>query len=316
MRDGLIAAVYVLALVLGLTGCAVTKFVPPSSDVRQHLGKIAAVALPTQSLASVDKPVSGAGSGALMGAGQAAGASLAGGAMAGCHDPLGCVVGLALGAAVAIVAAPVGAVVGAANAHSEEEVRTADSSLKAALADVKPSQELAMRLAAATKLSTSYDMTVVPPSGGSEDFHNLSANGFGSVIEVAITEFQLLSEGKIDPDVTLVIAAEVRLRHAADGSELYRRKWAYIGTSHNYFKMAAGGATMLRSEIQSGLGKLGDRIFTDLFVSNSPELKETSPRPGTVVTTVAPILQDHSATQQPAPTAPISAPTSQQIPAP
>lgn len=290
MHSRLIATVYILALAFGFTGCAETKFVPPSPDVRQHLGKIAAVALPTQLSNNVEKPVSGAGGGALMGFGEGALGSLAAGMSSCVGGPASCGLGLVLGAAAAIVAAPIGAIVGAAKAHSNQEVQAADSYLRAALADIKPGEELSKRIAAATKLTTSHDMIAVPSTDGNENLSDLSAKGFGSVAETTITEFQLLSAGKIDPDVTLVIAAQVLLRRVPGGSDLYRRKWANIGVSHNYFDMAANDAALLRSEIQSGLDKLGDRIVTDLFTSNTPELKETSPRPGTVVTIEAPAL--------------------------
>ncbi len=299
MRDRLIAAVYVLALVFGLTGCAETKFVPPSAEVRQHLGKIAVVAMPTQSTPTVDKPVSGTGSGALAGAGEAAVGGLGIGAE-GCRGgAYACVFGLALGTAVAIVGAPIGAVVGAINAHSDEEVRAADANLRAALGDVNAGEELRNRVAAAAKARTPYDLTAPQVTTAKEPDRNLIADGINSTLEITITNFYLTSAGKIDPDVTLAIVAEVRLRHVADGLEIYRRKWAYVGAPKNYFQMASGHAAVLRAEIQSGLDRLADRIVTDLFISNSPERREASPRPGTVLTIEAPTLQKSSPVQNP-----------------
>jgi hypothetical protein len=308
MRDRLIAAVYVLALVIGLTGCAETKFVPPSPEVRQHLGKIAVVAMPTQSIPAVDKPVSGAGSGALMGAGEAAVGGLGVGAE-GCRaGPYGCAFGLALGAAIAVVGAPIGAVVGAINAHSAEEVRAADANLRAALGDVKAGEELRNRIAAAGKAGIPYDLTALQVTTAKEIDRNLIANGFTSALEITITDFYLTSAGKIDPDATLAIVAEVRLRHVADVSEIYRRKWAYVGVPKNYFQMASGHAAVLRTDLQNGLNKLVDRIVTDLFISNSPERQETSPRPGIVLTIEAPTLQKSSPVQNP-PTSPLASST-------
>jgi hypothetical protein len=308
MRDRLIAAVYVLALVFGLTGCAETKFVPPSAEVRQHLGKIAVVAMPTQSTPTVDKPVSGTGSGALAGAGEAAVGGLGIGAE-GCRGgAYACVFGLALGTAVAIVGAPIGAVVGAINAHSDEEVRAADANLRAALGDVNAGEELRNRVAAAAKVRTPYDLTAPQVTTAKEPDRNLIADGINSTLEITITNFYLTSAGKIDPDVTLAIVAEVRLRHVADGSEIYRRKWAYVGVPKNYFQMASRHAAMLRAEIQNGFDKLADRIVTDLFISNSPERQETSLRPGTVLTIEAPTLQKSSPAQNP-PASPLASST-------
>src|SRR5512146_2533388 len=105
-----------------LAGCTQTKFLPPSADLRAHLGNTAVVAMPTQPTLTLGRPVGGAGSGALAGAGEgaAAGVPIAGG---GCMsaDAFACALGLALGAAVSIVATPIGAVAGAMSAHSEAE---------------------------------------------------------------------------------------------------------------------------------------------------------------------------------------------------
>ena len=299
MRDRLIAAVIILTLAFGLTGCAETKFVPPTPEVRQHLGKIAVVAMPAQPVHAADKPVSGAGSGALVGAGEVAAGGLAAGAE-GCHgDAYSCAFGLALGAAVAIVGAPIGAVVGAINAHSAEEVRAADESLRAALGEVKAGEELRNRVAAAAKARTTYDLTVPQATTATEPGQGLIASGFTSALEITIADLRLTSVGKIDPDATLAIVAEARLKHVADGSEIYRRRWAYVGVPKNYFQMASGHAAMLRTEIENGLDKLADRIVSDLFISNSPERQETSPRPGTVLTLEAPTLQKNPLAQTP-----------------
>jgi hypothetical protein len=277
-------------LCIFLAGCSETKFIPPSSEMRQSLGRIAAISMPSHSTSSVDKPVSGAGSGALVGAGEAAVGGLAIGAN-GCRaGPYGCI-GLVLGAAIAVVAAPIGAVVGAINAHSEEEVRTADASLRGALADVKAGEQLIVRVVADAKARTPYDLSFPQLGATIASAHQLTASGFASTLEVAITDLRLNSAGKINPDLTLTIVAEARLKRAADGSPIYRRVWAYIGVSKNYFRMASGQAAMLRAEISTGLDALADRIVTDLFISNSPERQETSPRPGTVLTIEAPKLQ-------------------------
>ena len=184
-RQSRIALSALTILVAGLLGGCETKFAPPSTEIRQQLGKIAVVAVPASFSAGVNAPVSGAGAGALVGAGQATLGSLAAGAGAGCRDPAGCVLGLALGAAVAVIAAPVGAVVGSASAHSETEVRAATSNLNAALADAKPGEELCAQIAAEAKERTLYDLAALPAATGNENLHNLSAEGFGSVLSMS-----------------------------------------------------------------------------------------------------------------------------------
>jgi hypothetical protein len=211
---------------------------------------------------------------------------------------------LILGGAVAIVAAPIGAIAGAINAHSDKEVIAADLSLRAALAEVKASEELRNRVIADARATTPYDVTTFSPVSGSEYDRSLVNGGFNTELEVAVSGYGLAIAGRIDPDATLFIDAEARLRHVANKLELYRRIWRYAGVPQNYFKVAAGNAALLRAEIRTGLDKLGTRIVSDLFVSIAPELKQGSASPGSVFTIEAPILQNASPAQAPLSTSP------------
>lgn len=266
--------------VLLLAGCSQTKFLPPSSDLRSHLGLTGVEAMSAPpGLNLGNKPVGGTGSGALLGAGQGASLGLpiaAGSCMS--SNELACGLGVLLGAAVAVVAAPIGAVAGAVNAHSTEEVALADTNLHAALADVQSTitSELRNRILAAARSEPSYRLLAYSSAGTSGIPRAPVAPRFDSRLEITVTALQVAVAGKINPDETIVIAATGRLVHVANDSTLYGRSWAYVGPTRNYFKAAQDNAHLLRSDIDAGLNTLAAKIFADLFVSTTPEIQKSS----------------------------------------
>src|SRR5262249_27307402 len=129
------------------------------------------------------------------------------------------------------------------------------------------------------------------------------ARGFDSALEITVTALRLAVAGKIDPDAKLLIVADGRLIHAASGAELYRRTWAYLSPTRNYFKDAGNNAQLMREDVEAGLDKLATKIVSDLFVSNTPEIQKSSGDPGTAFTVGAPTVNTNVPPQSPNPTA-------------
>jgi len=266
--------------VLLLAGCTQTKFLPPSPDLRAHLGVTGVEAMSAPPALNLgNKPVGGTGSGALLGAGQGASLGLpiaAGGCMS--SDELACGLGVLLGAAVAVMAAPIGAVAGALNAHSTEEVALADTNLHAALADAQSTVtgELRNRILAAAQSQPVNRLLAFSSVGSSGVPRAPVAPRVDSRLEITVTALQVAVAGRINPDETIVIAAAGRLARASSDTTLYARSWAYVGPTRNYFKAAQNNAQLLRSDVAAGLNTLAAKIFTDLFVSTTPEIKKSS----------------------------------------
>jgi len=272
-----------------LASCAETKFLPPSPEIRQRLAVTSVRSLPDVQPSEPQAPVEGAGRAALTGAGQGAAIGFLTGAVACAGGPLLCGLGVVAGAAFAVVGAPIGAIVGAARAHSAQDVRIADASLRAALGQLRPSAMLRDKIVAAAREKTRYDLRPEEaPLGKAQQ--DLNGHDLASVMELAVSQIELVSAGRIDPESSLMIIAEIRLKDRASGAELYQRKWAYLGKQQKYFDMAAQNGALLRRELQTGIDRLADRIVFDLLITSAPERKVDG-RPGDVWTIEAPELK-------------------------
>ena len=142
-----------------------------------------------------------------------------------------------------------------------------------------------MGLRPAGRDNTDYDLLSRAEADHRISYRHLANEGLDTVLEIDVSDFRLVSYGKIDPDLQLVLIARARLVRAANDAELYRRTWGYMSNQQSYFDMAAQNAKLLRAKIREGYEKLADKIVYDLFIAELPEAQErTRPRPGTVWT--------------------------------
>ena len=294
-----LAALVCLVLAAGLSGCARTEFAPPGSEIRAQLGAVTVVPVAAKTSREVDDPVTGAGRGALAGAGQGAGMGFyTAASLCQTGDPNACAFGILLGTALAVPGAVVGSFVGAIRAHPAEEVEAATASLVAAMADARPHEDLARRIAEAEHLP--HDLRAGDAAdSGPRDYPRLAEDGRDTVLEIEIVLLELYVAGNIDPDISPKLTVRGRLVRTRDDAELYRRTWLYWGEERDYFEAAADDARWLRQDLQEGYETLAARMIDDLFRSTLPE-RQRKPKKGRIVTLEAPVVGKDRAKPEPA----------------
>ena len=255
-----------------LDACVSIAVPPPSEELRQSMRGMEVEVVHAPPADEPKAPVAGTGDGAAATAGRWAGAALAGGAT-GCYGGLGgCVLGLALGVVVAPVAAVVGAVVGGvkAHGHSQEEVATAETRLRDAVAALDPVQGLKDAL---TVADPQLGVRVTPAS--TEEPVRL---------EITVLGYGLVSEGRYEPEVSLVMSVSGRVLRGEGGEELYWRVWSYRGPERPYFSLAGEASTSVRAMAEEAYRATAERMLYDLFQGSVDEPVPNKTRP---VATVA-----------------------------
>jgi hypothetical protein len=260
---------------------------PPSAALRQQLQQATLVTPGGGMTGSVAMPLGSSGAAAGHNAAEV-GVVGVGSALGGClMGPFGCVIGLG-GAAGAIIVTPVAVVIGALRAHGEDSVRAADANIKAALAEADPSATLARELMAAAQQAPSVHLVTTPARDVADDGPGAHALPSGVTLTVSVSELDFRSEGRIEPDVTMLMKVTARVSLAGGGSELYECTWGYKGVERDYFELAANNAAILRADIQTACRLMAQKIVADLFVSTKPERIESEPSaPGQVWTVAA-----------------------------
>ena len=256
-----------------LDACVSIAVPPPSEELRQSMRGMEVEVVHAPPADEPKAPVAGTGDGAAATAGRWAGTALVGGATA-CVTPdvLFCMFGLALGVVVAPVAAVVGAVVGGvkAHGHSQEEVATAETRLRDAVAALDPVQGLEDALTAA---DSQLGVRVTPAS--TEEPVRL---------EITVLGYGLVSEGRYEPDVSLVLSVSGRVLRGEGGEELYWRVWSYQGPERPYFSLAGEAPAAVRAMAEEAYRATAERMLYDLFQGSVDEPVPNKTRP---VTTVA-----------------------------
>jgi hypothetical protein len=161
--NGQISRLLCVLMLVAVSACETATFDPPSSAIRQQMGKVAVSALPYHVFAKLEEPSKGAGEGAASGAGQGA---LLGGlgpvyGFCGTGDGFACLFGIALGAVLVIPSAAIGGVVGAVRAHPEGEVLSASKSLQEAIRSAQISESVKRHL---LLMSIGFGLKPLPPA--------------------------------------------------------------------------------------------------------------------------------------------------------
>ncbi len=170
------------------------------------------------------------------------------------------------------VAAVIGAIVGAGARHSEEEVTDATAALKKALAEAAP--DVGLRNAIVDR--------VVAASGGRYRIRALSAQetrladedlaglGIDTILQLEVSRIDLAVFGRIDPDAAIALTVRAGLHATTGGLAHTPASWTYIGDRHNYFKLAADNAGLLRDLMNRSYEEISAFIVADLFCGRPP----------------------------------------------
>ena len=210
---------------------------------------------------NIDEPVSGVGKGALTGAGMAAGAWGTG--LAGTADPYATV----LYVAILPVAVITGAITGAVAAHPETEVIEAITTVKTALSEEKPTEEIQREIVNSlsslsgsrvrTRLLSESEMNMSPDQ--------LADVGIDTLLLVEISHLDLMIYGKIDPDaaLTMTIRASVTMTDTMESTP--PSSWTYAGKRHDFFELAKDDAYLLRETIKKSYKEIANVLVSDYF---------------------------------------------------
>lgn len=267
MRKPQLPAVAILFILGGCTGPPV-RVPPPSSAFRAQILSVGLDVTNSAGPADVETPIKGRGRGALSGAGLGALCYLT--TVGVPTDPMG----LALDAILIPSFAAGGAIYGAVAAQPGEKVNAAQASLKAATKDTDVAILVRDRLLSRTDATTKLMIATGGVAPGAT---------FDHWLEIKIEGPSFISDGKFNPDVTLLVGARARLRRINDKASLYEGRWFYRGLERPYFQLAGNDAALLRADLRTAAERLADRILHDVFVATESELVRT-PRPGEVVT--------------------------------
>ena len=225
-----VIAVLLVTVCGGPWGCAVKGHLSPSAlsdEVRAQLNTVGVSTAPLPPEAGLDAPRSGKAWGALKGAGSGLavgavpGLAIASG-VSGCRGggpaALACgtilVAGLGVAAAGGTVGALVGSVYGAVTAESASKVRAAQIELENALRDVDVQATLRDHVLQTSRERSSVRLVALE-------------EGVDTVLEVRVAAVRFVGQGGINPPLSVIMTAPVRLLRAADGAELYAATFEY-----------------------------------------------------------------------------------------
>ena len=288
-----VIAVLLVTVCGGPWGCAVKGHLSPSAlsdEVRAQLNTVGVSTAPLPPEAGLDAPRSGKAWGALKGAGSGLavgavpGLAIASG-ISGCHGggpvALACgtilVAGLGVAAAGGTVGALVGSVYGAVTAESASKVRAAQIELENALRDVDVQATLRDHVLQTSRERSSVRLVALE-------------EGVDTVLEVRVAAVRFVGQGGINPPLSVIMTAPVRLLRAADGAELYAATfeyrspgaykisdWAYADSAAFRETLAEGTRSLAGEIVQLVLGEQPDRVSPPAAESTDPAAESADP---------------------------------------
>jgi hypothetical protein len=286
-RELLMRRVVALVLIVAVSGCSAAQpppSVPPAPAevcAQPGLWAVYARTSPSSPQSVQPRPLppgKAAGTGALAGAaGTVAGGTFGGGLL-----------GLAFGIVLAPVAAIVGAGVGLFSAHSEADIVAAEKNLTGALDAAKPADAIRARVVALAHERAGRRMYDCADLDSLEACERQSPEPPAVVLSMTASPPYFEVEGRINPDLRLLLSADAEIVRTSDGATVYRRAWVYRGRQHGYFDFAADDAKLFRAELQTATDALAAKAVDDLLIGGREEVHTSSEQPEGTVWTVLP----------------------------
>jgi hypothetical protein len=261
--------VVVLAAMCGSWGCAIKEQRSRQSfshDTWDNLSTVGVSTVQYQPGSQLKSTTSGKGWGAAKGAGYGlavgAGPGLAiASIVQGCGGAreIGALVcgtillgGLGVAAAGGTVGALVGTVQGAVTAESASRVEAAEAALEAAMADLSVQTTLRDHVLQAARERSSLSFFAVDDG---------EPGAVDAVVEVRVSAISLAGQGSVNPPMTLLMAAPVRVFRTADGAQLYAETFEYKSLgARTFVEWAADDSRAFREEVDRGARSLADDI--------------------------------------------------------
>jgi len=259
-----------ITLLIGQFGCAHGPHKIPGlpEQARAELGTIGVVSAcfepefkcPHKPLTKGKAAAAGAIGGAL--------GALYGGVMTG--DPYG----LALGIVLVPVFSAGGAVYGVIEGKTTKTIKETEETLNA-FRHEKIQETLREHFLSVAREKTPYTFIVVeeqrPAFLGQEVSYGCFADkSIDTVLEMSVPSYELKSEKEgLNPPLSFNTGVLIKLIRIADGKELYRKYFPYVGSKRKFTGWAAKNARPLREEFDRSFKNLANEIVEVLFLRKS-----------------------------------------------
>ena len=261
-----------VTVVAATLGCAQAPAPPLSAELRQRLSPLQVIgsAVPTE-VVIIPIPTGNA-KGAVNGAGEAVA-----GAVQGCLDvdPTGLCVAAALFFSPYLAVG--GAVYGIAAVEPESRVDSARTSIERVMARQSFHADLARRVQAVGREQAAH-IALLPFSARAPQ-SGYRAEAGKMILELAMFTIRLGRKPAVNPELSLIMEARVRVLRGGDGGELYHAAFPYrSGQSRRFSEWAVDGARPLRAELRRGYLAISEAIVQTLLLppartrSNAPDL--------------------------------------------
>jgi len=261
-------AASLFAIVVAVQSGCVSMTPVPKTQHQATLGKVAIVATAQEPEIKFEGFARGKGEGAAIGAGTTFLGCVGGLGGGGCSGAFcGAAVILFLG--VCTVASAVGGVAGAVAAPSADSVRTAESTLSAAL-EIKTIQDSLRDQIAAAALVNGTMLVSVSPEGANDatrtrDYRPLAAAGVETVLEMTLTKAGTRGSG-INAPLEMYMQAHVRLVRAGNNAEVFSADYFYGGERLKLSEWSADQGKRLLRALETGYETLGAHIYDSVFL--------------------------------------------------
>ena len=278
------ARVCLIMVLVIIYGCAAQPVIdPPQDDLVQRMDRIILLVDADTGLEfkPMDEILVGAGESAAYASGKvAAGGAQLGGSfiVMGCVGGIGtgigwivfCPAGLAVGAAVGVgsvlVGAPVAAVIGAGVSHDQNEI---DSSMAVIgqtenIIERKLSDAFRDRLLLAVR-SIDYARTIDRDTDGPGTRQPADDESLPVIILVKIDDFDLVREGRLNPDVMMQMDVTTEFYDVPEAGLLYSRYWSFSVDLGDYFELTSHDGSVLVDAIREGLNQVAEAVIKDIY---------------------------------------------------
>ena len=204
---------------------------------------------------------------------------VAGALVQGCGGSGGefCLLVLATGVALAPAGAIVGGVQSLVSADHTEVININEAKINQTLATVRMNEHLRDRFASQlTELQTfttkKVSAAVAEQDGPNPDYRSLRPTGVDTVSEVEVKTLSLYGLGVVQPDLSLYLAAQVRLSSTVDNNQIISRHYSCWSKNSTFEEWAAHDAQKFREEIEHCYDTIAKNAVKDLFVNNTLSL--------------------------------------------
>jgi hypothetical protein len=175
------------------------------------------------------------------------------------------------------VAAGVGAAVGSLRGVPDSEKEEAMAVLNRVTAELKIQETMREHILNVAQEKTIYHFSIIEDLGPTfssyekVNYNSLGSSGVNTVLEISVDKWRLVGCGTINPPLSFVMWATIRIIRVGEGQELYKDTFRYVSRKENKFtKWAANNGQLFKEEFNSGYRSLAEEIVRKLFLA--PEL--------------------------------------------